>query len=243
MEIQTRRHILEIWRATVDYCYRDEVDLGRPGERNSISDAEQLLTILYPATAIDVAEDRQRRRDRGRRARVPALAGQRAGHPAPADQVHRRVHAHLPGRRDAGLLRRHLLRVRTTVEATPSRPSSASCTSSTPTRCPSRCAWPRWASCRSTGRACRSQRMRSRRSTSWRSSRSQRLTAAMVGLLRSFTVNTFDPDRPARPDDVRDDQPERCRHRDPRPRPARGAGRDPGRPAAGADDRPRPGGR
>ena len=32
---------------------------------------------------------------------------------------------------------------------------------------------------------------------------SQRLTAAMVGLLRSFTVNTFDPERPARPDAVR----------------------------------------
>ena len=23
MEIQTRRHILEIWRATVNHCYRD----------------------------------------------------------------------------------------------------------------------------------------------------------------------------------------------------------------------------
>ena len=31
MEIQTRRHILEIWRATVDYSYRDgDMDLGRP---------------------------------------------------------------------------------------------------------------------------------------------------------------------------------------------------------------------
>jgi hypothetical protein len=54
MEIQTRRHILEIWRATVDYSYRKGkwVWGGRSG-RNSISDAEQLLTILYPATAIE----------------------------------------------------------------------------------------------------------------------------------------------------------------------------------------------
>jgi hypothetical protein len=53
MEIQTRRHILEIWRATVTYCYRDgRWSWGGRSGRNSISDAEQLLTILYPATAI-----------------------------------------------------------------------------------------------------------------------------------------------------------------------------------------------
>lgn len=54
MEIQTRRQILDIWRATVDYSYRDGkwVWGGRSGS-NSISDAEQLLTILYPATAIE----------------------------------------------------------------------------------------------------------------------------------------------------------------------------------------------
>lgn len=54
MEIQTRRQILEIWRATVEYSYSDEKWRwgGRSG-RNSISDAEQLLTILYPATAVE----------------------------------------------------------------------------------------------------------------------------------------------------------------------------------------------
>ena len=68
MEIQTRRHILEIWRATVDYSYHEgewRWD-GRSG-RNSISDAEQLLTILYPATAIVSLKARHRRPDRGRR--------------------------------------------------------------------------------------------------------------------------------------------------------------------------------
>jgi hypothetical protein len=54
MEIQTRRHILELWRATVDYCYRNgQWRWGGRSGRNSISDAEQLLTILYPATAIE----------------------------------------------------------------------------------------------------------------------------------------------------------------------------------------------
>jgi len=55
MEIQTRRHILEIWRAAVSYCFPDGKWNwgGHRSARNSISDAEQLLTILYPATAID----------------------------------------------------------------------------------------------------------------------------------------------------------------------------------------------
>jgi len=53
MEIQTRREILEIWRATVGYSQqRGEWHFGGRDGRNSISDAEQLLTILYPATAI-----------------------------------------------------------------------------------------------------------------------------------------------------------------------------------------------
>jgi hypothetical protein len=54
MEIQTRRQILEIWRAAVKHSYRDGKWCwgGRSG-RNSISDAEQLLTILYPATSVD----------------------------------------------------------------------------------------------------------------------------------------------------------------------------------------------
>ena len=54
MEIQTRRHILEIWRATIEYCYRKgQWTWGGRSGRNSISDAEQLLTILYPATVVE----------------------------------------------------------------------------------------------------------------------------------------------------------------------------------------------
>jgi hypothetical protein len=54
MEIQTRRHILEIWRSTVEHCYlKGKWRWGGRSGRNSISDAEQLLTILYPATIIE----------------------------------------------------------------------------------------------------------------------------------------------------------------------------------------------
>src|SRR5215469_17269028 len=52
--MQARAQILEAWRAAVDFAWRDGKWMwgGRSG-RNSISDAEQLLTILYPATVID----------------------------------------------------------------------------------------------------------------------------------------------------------------------------------------------
>jgi hypothetical protein len=54
MEIQTRRQILEIWRSTIAYSYQDgKWRWGGRSGRNSISDAEQLLTILYPATAVE----------------------------------------------------------------------------------------------------------------------------------------------------------------------------------------------
>lgn len=54
MDLQTRRQILEIWRAAVDYSFRDgKWTWGGRSGRNSISDAEQLLTILYPAISVD----------------------------------------------------------------------------------------------------------------------------------------------------------------------------------------------
>jgi hypothetical protein len=54
MEIQPRRDILELWRSAIDYSYRDGTWTwgGRFG-RNSVSDAEQLLTILYPGYVIE----------------------------------------------------------------------------------------------------------------------------------------------------------------------------------------------
>ncbi|BBH66885.1 hypothetical protein ACTI_35700 [Actinoplanes sp. OR16] len=54
MRVQPRQQLLEIWQAVVEHSYRDGewVWGGRDG-RNSISDAEQLLCILGPATGIE----------------------------------------------------------------------------------------------------------------------------------------------------------------------------------------------
>lgn len=51
MQIEPRAQILDIWRSVVEYSFdgKDWLTGGR-SEGNSISDAEQLLCILYPAT-------------------------------------------------------------------------------------------------------------------------------------------------------------------------------------------------
>jgi hypothetical protein len=53
MRIQPRQQLLEIWRAVANSSFQDEkwVWGGRDGT-NSISDAEQLLCIMYPATVL-----------------------------------------------------------------------------------------------------------------------------------------------------------------------------------------------
>ena len=55
MRIQPRQHLLDIWQATVRASWRDRewVWGGRDGS-NSISDAEQLLCLLLPATQIPI---------------------------------------------------------------------------------------------------------------------------------------------------------------------------------------------
>ncbi|MEU8656380.1 SCO2524 family protein [Actinoplanes philippinensis] len=54
MRVQPRQQLLEIWQAVIDHSYRDgEWFWGGRDGRNSISDAEQLLCILGPATTID----------------------------------------------------------------------------------------------------------------------------------------------------------------------------------------------
>ncbi|GAB2523964.1 SCO2524 family protein [Nocardia heshunensis] len=54
MRIKPREQILSVWRSLLTACYQDDdwVWGGRNGS-NSISDAEQLLCLLYPATEID----------------------------------------------------------------------------------------------------------------------------------------------------------------------------------------------
>ncbi|WP_433200448.1 SCO2524 family protein [Nocardia sp. CA-107356] len=55
MRIQPRQQILDIWRAMLAACWdgRDWHWGGRT-DANSISDSEQLLCLLYPATEIDI---------------------------------------------------------------------------------------------------------------------------------------------------------------------------------------------
>jgi len=51
VRIQPRQQILEVWRAISSYTQRNrEWTWGGREGRNSISDAEQLLALLYPAT-------------------------------------------------------------------------------------------------------------------------------------------------------------------------------------------------
>ncbi|MGF6883061.1 hypothetical protein ABIA39_002002 [Nocardia sp. GAS34] len=67
MRIRPRQQLLDLWRAVLECCLRDDTWIwgGRDGS-NSISDAEQLLCLLYPATSLaaftldqpdDIAED------------------------------------------------------------------------------------------------------------------------------------------------------------------------------------------
>ncbi|MEU8894853.1 SCO2524 family protein [Nocardia sp. NPDC048505] len=55
MGIRPRQQLLELWRAHLQTSYRDETWVwgGRDG-RNAISDAEQLMCLLYPASELTV---------------------------------------------------------------------------------------------------------------------------------------------------------------------------------------------
>ncbi|MET8649544.1 SCO2524 family protein [Nocardia aurea] len=55
MRIQPREQILGIWKSMIGACWVDnEWRWGGVREANSISDSEQLLCLLYPATEIDI---------------------------------------------------------------------------------------------------------------------------------------------------------------------------------------------
>jgi hypothetical protein len=60
VRIQPRRQILDIWRSVVRASFQDgKWQWGGRDDRNSISDAEQLLCLLYPATELtNLAVDR-----------------------------------------------------------------------------------------------------------------------------------------------------------------------------------------
>lgn len=54
MRIQPRKQILDVWRHMLEDCYRDgKWDWGGRAQSNPVSDAEQLLCLFYPITQID----------------------------------------------------------------------------------------------------------------------------------------------------------------------------------------------
>lgn len=54
MRIKPREQILGVWRSLLTACYRDETWVwGGINGSNSISDAEQVLCLLYPATELE----------------------------------------------------------------------------------------------------------------------------------------------------------------------------------------------
>jgi hypothetical protein len=185
MEIQTRRQILEIWRAAVDYSYHDgKWNWGGRSGPNSISDAEQLLTILYPATAVEslkvdsvdqtAGDVRDYLRSLGNEIDIPRRL---------VDFIHEYLTTYL-------------------VEGTPDFSGDSyiqteqrklhvvDSFSMSITLCLATLGF-----LRIYRQRLQSQKML-QRVDDVEALASQRLTAAMVGLLRSFTVNTFDPSEP-----------------------------------------------
>jgi hypothetical protein len=195
MEIQTRRQILEIWRATVDYSYRrGEWCWGGRSGRNSISDAEQLLSILYPATTIDslkvdsvdqIADDvLEYLHGLGNAQDIPRLLMKFVGEymtdyrvdgtPDFSGDSYFEVENQADGAMQPEQRKLHVV----------------DSFSMSVTLCLSILGF-----LRVYRQGLRSQRML-QEVDRLEGLSSQRLTAAMVGLLRSFTVNTFDPTDP-----------------------------------------------
>lgn len=195
MEIQPRRDILEIWRATVDYCYHNgEWRWGGQVERNSISDAEQLLTILYPATVIQslalgsvdqTADDvLEYLRPLGNEVDIPRRLIEIVG-----DYMRTYLIDGTPNFSGGAYFQPE---DEEAAEVAPAQQNLdvVDSYSMSLTLCLSMLDF-----LRVYRQGLRSQRML-KAVDELEELSSQRLTAAMVGLLRSFTVNTFDPDDP-----------------------------------------------
>src|SRR5580704_16284797 len=192
MEIQTRRQILEIWRATVGYSYHNgKWNWGGRSGPNSISDAEQLLTILYPATAVEslkvdsvdqTADDvRDYLRSLGNEIDIPRRL---------VDFIHEYLTTYLvdgsPDFSGDSYFQVDEEEV-AEIQAEQRKLHVVDAFSMSVTLCLATLGF-----LRIYRQSLQSQKML-QRVDDVEALASQRLTAAMVGLLRSFTVNTFDP--------------------------------------------------
>jgi hypothetical protein len=196
VRIQPRQDILDIWRAVLATCYRDGQWIwGGRDKSNSISDAEQLLCLLYPATVIEnlaldrpdaIADDvRRTLRPLGNSGRIPRaimdLLGDYLDRYSDEDGT--------PLFTGGSYLRRDPDDSEIPVSDKQLELDVVDAYSMSVTLCLAALGFiavykpqtGRWPELRERVQAIEEQT-------------SRRLTAAMIGLLRSFVVNTYEPD-------------------------------------------------
>lgn len=195
MQIKPRQHLLDIWQAIARHSFEDgKWDWGEWGGRSSVADAERLLCLMYPATEI------------------PAF---KLDDPDITERDVQSVLANVGGRLEIpGKLVTVLTEFMTNHVAEDKSPSFAGgyyYTSRDPDKelTPQQRGLPVVDSfsmsvtlCLATLGFLKVYESRTRRADvraligNLKAATETRLTAAMVGLLRSFTVNVFDPDEP-----------------------------------------------
>ncbi|WP_340379701.1 SCO2524 family protein [Streptomyces sp. SS7] len=189
MQIKPRQHLLEMWRALARHSFEEGEWSWGDGGRNSVADAERLLCLLYPATEIDAfrLDDPDTTQPDVARALaragdttdiplrlVEALADFMAEHRDEEGPTFSGGHYYAPADPED-----ELTEEQRAVDAVDSYSMSVSL-------------------CLATLEFCKGYRAKTRREPALRlmdgltKDANARLTAAMVGLLRSFTVNVVD---------------------------------------------------
>ncbi|MFR9799594.1 SCO2524 family protein [Streptomyces sp. MS06] len=195
MQFKPRRHLLDIWQALARHSFEDrEWAWGKWGGQSSVADAERLLCLLYPATELtafrlddpDVTQEDilQVMKDAGGRLDIPAHIVTTA---ADFMRVHTREDKgpsfaggyYFSSREDG----RDVTEEQRALGVVDSFSMSI-------TLCLALLGFLK-------GYETKTRRADIRRTIAeLRTATSNRLTAAMVGMLRSFTVNVFDADSP-----------------------------------------------
>ncbi|MFD5427345.1 SCO2524 family protein [Streptomyces sp. NPDC127084] len=195
MQIKPRQQLLDIWRAIARHSFQDgEWDWGEWGGRSSVADAERLLCLMYPATEIPAfrlddpdTTDRDVQdalKDVGGRLEIPgklltALAEFMRNHTS-GDKQPSFAGGHYYVSGDA---ERELTKEQRELGVVDSFSMSITLSLATLGFLKVYLGKPRRAEVRALAEELRS-------------ATEARLTAAMVSLLRSFTINVFDADAP-----------------------------------------------
>ncbi|WP_338675651.1 SCO2524 family protein [Streptomyces sp. SCSIO 30461] len=195
MQIKPRQQLLDIWRAIARHSFQDgEWDWGEWGGRSSVADAERLLCLMYPATEIPAfrlddpdTTDRDVQdalKDVGGRLEIPgklltALVEFMRTHTS-GDKQPSFAGGHYYASGDA---ERELTKEQRELGVVDSFSMSITLSLATLGFLKVYLSKPRRAEVRALA-------------DELRSATEARLTAAMVSLLRSFTINVFDADAP-----------------------------------------------